>query len=101
MVEAVNNGYGALMKCEICENRVRKWDEEDNLLRAVFKCGHVLCTDCMKKYCAANIILAYFPIQCPHDGCPGKITSNQASYFVDKKLQLKMTEWMKNKIKRA
>ena len=72
MVEAVNNRVRKV-KCEICENRVRKWDKEGNLLRAVFRCGHALCTDCMKKYTAANIILAYFPLQCPHEGCPGKI----------------------------
>ena len=103
MVDRIHN-YAqkeGLVMCEICENWLLKFDEEGTLLRAVFKCGHSLCVDCMKKYIASNIILAYFPIKCPKDGCPGKISSQQASYFIDKKLQLKLTDWLKTKIKRA
>ena len=73
MVEQVNNAGGEL-ECEICSVFRRKFDRKTGkLLRAVFGCGHALCTDCMKKYIASNVILAYLPIKCPRDGCPGKI----------------------------
>ena len=98
MVEQVQKD---LKMCEICENWVEKYDDDWKLQRAVFKCGHSLCVDCMKKYTASNVVLAYFPLRCPNNRCNGKIEAQQASHFIDKRLQLKLTNWIKRKIKNA
>ena len=55
----------------------------------------------MKKYVASNVCLARFPIKCPSDGCTGKIPGQQANFFIDKKLQLKLSDMMAKKICRA
>ena len=75
MVEGVNK-EGKYIMCEICENWLEKFDEEGKLQRALFECRHSLCVDCMKKYIACNVILAYFPIKCPHKGCPVRIKAS-------------------------
>ena len=64
--------------CEICGNYLERYTKKGRPLHVIFKCGHGLCTDCMKKYTASNVILACLPIKCPHDGCNGKVSSSQA-----------------------
>ena len=53
----------------------------------------------MKKYIASSVCMAAFPIKCPKDGCTGKIKSSQANFFIDKKLQLRLSEVMAKKIR--
>ena len=43
--------------------------------------------------------MSIYPIMCPKNGCPGKIKKSHANFFIDKKLQLRLSEVVSKKIR--